>query len=314
MDKKLLSIKNLKKNFLIQNKILKAVDDVSFDIIKGKTFAIVGESGCGKSSIANMIANLIKPTSGQILFENRSVFENDNELKKNIQMIFQDPYLSLNPKMKISEIILEPIKIHKKFKKEKELNLLTSLLNQVNLSSTIAKRYPHELSGGQRQRIAIARSIALNPKFIICDEPLSSLDISTSSQIINLLKNLQQNLNLSYLFISHNLAVVKYISQNAAVMYLGKFLELAPSHKLFLNPLHPYTQALISASFSFKKKNNDKVILKNEIPSLLNPPKGCLFSTRCPYAKNECFEIRPTLKEVEKDHQVACHLVKTASN
>lgn len=314
MDKKLLSIRNLKKNFLIQNKILKAVDDVSFDIIKGKTFAIVGESGCGKSSIANMIANLIKPTSGQILFENRSVFENDNDLKKNIQMIFQDPYLSLNPKMKISEIILEPIKIHKKFKKEKEFNLLTSLLNQVNLSSTIAKRYPHELSGGQRQRIAIARSIALNPKFIICDEPLSSLDISTSSQIINLLKNLQQNLNLSYLFISHNLAVVKYISQNAAVMYLGKFLELAPSNKLFVNPLHPYTQALISASFSFKKKNNDKVILKNEIPSLLNPPKGCLFSTRCPYAKNECFKTRPVLKEVEKDHQVACHLVKTASN
>lgn len=313
MAKKLVQVKNLKKNFIIQDKILKAVDDIAFDIFEGKTFAIVGESGCGKSTIANMIVNLIKPTSGEILFENISIYKNDKKFK-NIQMIFQDPYLSLNPKMKVADIILEPIKIHQKLKKEAQHELLYNLLNKVNLSSNIFKRFPYELSGGQRQRIAIARAIALNPKFIICDEPLSSLDIFNSSQIINLLVDLQKKLNLSYLFISHNLAIVKYIAQNVAVMYLGKFLEIASSKQLFSNPLHPYTKALICSSFSFKKKNIAKVILKNELPSLLKPIKGCLFSSRCPDAKNVCFFSRPTLKEIEKNHFVACHLVKTLSN
>jgi len=303
---KLISYKNLKKYFFIKNKILKAVDDISFDIFEGKTFAIVGESGCGKSTIANMVSQLIKPTSGQIIFENKDFEKN---LKRNIQFIFQDPYLSFNPKMKIEEIILEPIKIHEKFNKEKLSSIVNNLLEKVQLSTYIKERYPYELSGGQRQRLAIARAIALNPKFIICDEPLASLDVSISAQIINLLQNLKKNTNLSYLFISHNLVIVKYISDYVAVMYLGKFLELANTKKLFSNPFHPYTKALISLSSFFPKKEN-KIFLKNEIPSFLNHPKGCLFSTRCPYAKKDCFEKLPELKEIQKGHFVACHLVK----
>ncbi|MFA6118793.1 MAG: ABC transporter ATP-binding protein [Parachlamydiales bacterium] len=308
MDERLIRVKNLSKNFIIKNKILKAVDNIDFEIKKAQTFAIVGESGCGKTTIANMIANLIKPTSGEIYFENTSIFEKSKEMRKNIQMIFQDPFLSLNPRMKVESIILEPIKIHHRYSKKEELILLDSLLEKVKLPINIKGRFPHEFSGGQKQRIAIARAISTNPKFIICDEPFASLDVSISAQIINLLLDLKSSLNLSYLFISHNLAIVKHISDHTAVMYLGNFLEKASTKKIFSTPLHPYTQALISSSFSFKKKC-EPIILKDEIPSLLDPPKGCLFSTRCPMAKNICFKEKPILKEVHKEHFAACHLL-----
>lgn len=310
MDKKLISCKHLSKNYYLKNKIIKAVNDVSFDIFEGKTFAIVGESGCGKTTVANMLSSLLKPSTGEIIFEDSDFAKN---LKRNIQVIFQDPYLSLNPKMKIEEIILEPIKIHEKFNKKKLSEIVDSLLEKVQLPTHIKGRFPHEFSGGQRQRLAIARAIALNPKFIICDEPLASLDVSISAQIINLLQNLQEKTNLSYLFISHNLAVVKYLSDYVAVMYLGKFLEHTTTKKLFSNPLHPYTNALISLSFSLSNKEK-KIYLKNEIPSLLNPPNGCLFSTRCPYAEKKCFEIEPKLEEKEKNHFVACHFAKASFN
>lgn len=310
MPKRLISCRNLTKKFNIKDKIIKAVDDVSFDIHAGKTFAIVGESGCGKSTIGNLLTQLIKPTSGQIIYED---FEFKQNLKKNIQIIFQDPFLSFNPKMKIEEIILEPAKIHEKLTKKQLTSLANNLLEKVHLPLSIKERYPHEFSGGQRQRLAIARAIALNPKFIVCDEPLASLDVSISAQIITLLQSLQQKTAVSYLFISHNLAVVKYISDYVAVMYLGKFLEHTTTKKLFSNPLHPYTKTLISLSSSSKNKKN-KIILKNDIPSLLNPPKGCLFSTRCPYTEKQCHEIEPTLKEIEKNHFTACHLIKASSN
>jgi len=322
MDK-IVCCKNLEKSFFIKNKPLHVLNDISFDIERGKTTSIVGESGSGKSTIANILANLIKPTSGKILFENSSIFDNNSiiktdldkikNLRKNIQMIFQDPYLSLNPKMRIIDIILEPLKIHEKFSKEKLLEKVNDILQKVNLSTAIKNRFPHQLSGGQRQRVAIARAIILNPKFVILDEPLSSLDISIGTDIINLLINLQKKLNLTYLFISHDLKVVKYISDYVSVIYMGKFLEKALTKKLFSNPLHPYTQALINSSFTFGK-NQTKFLLNNEIPSLLNPPKGCLFSTRCPFAKKICFDIRPELKEIEKNHQVACHLANAESN
>jgi oligopeptide/dipeptide ABC transporter ATP-binding protein len=304
MPNKLISCKNLSKDFLIKKKIIKAVNDVTFNIFEGKTFSIVGESGCGKSTIAYMLAQLINPTNGKIIFENNNLKKN---LKKNLQIIFQDPFLSFNPKMKIEEIISEPIQIHQKLSKKELEKIVDLLLTKVKLSTYIKGRYPHEFSGGQRQRIAIARAIALNPKFIICDEPLSSLDVSISAQIISLLKNLQKNLNLSYLFISHNLAIVKYISDYIAVMYLGKFVEKASTKDLFSNPLHPYTQSLISLSFSLQKNENN-IFFKNEIPSLINLPKGCLFSTRCKYAKKICFETAPNLKQIKENHHVACHL------
>ncbi|HEU63922.1 MAG TPA: ABC transporter ATP-binding protein [Chlamydiae bacterium] len=323
---KIISCKNLKKSFFIKNKTLNVLNDISFDIEKGETTSIVGESGSGKSTIANIIAGLLKPTSGNVFFENSSIFNNASVdkasfdkasfnrtkiFRKNIQMIFQDPYLSLNPKMRILEIILEPLKIHEKFSKEKLLKLADEILEKVNLSVFIKNRFPHQLSGGQKQRVAIARAIILNPKFIILDEPLSSLDVSIGAGIINLLTDLQKNLDLTYLFISHDLKVIKYISDYVSVIYMGKFLEKAPTKKLFSNPLHPYTQALIDSSFTFRN-NQTKILLNNETPSLLDPPKGCLFSTRCPFAKKICFDARPDLKEIEKDHFVACHLVKTA--
>ncbi|NGX44318.1 MAG: Oligopeptide transport ATP-binding protein OppF [Candidatus Anoxychlamydiales bacterium] len=311
MDKTFISCKNLKKSFYIKNKTLNVLNDISFDIEKGKTASIVGESGSGKSTIANIIANLLKPTSGRVFFENLSIFDKTRIFRKNIQMIFQDPYLSLNPKMRVLDIILEPLKIHEKFSKEKLLKKADDILQKVNLSNAIKNRFPHQLSGGQRQRVAIARAIILNPKFIILDEPLSSLDVTIGAGIINLLIDLQKNLGLTYLFISHDLKVVKYISDYVSVIYMGKFLEKALTKKLFSTPLHPYTQALIQSSFTFRK-NQTKILLNSEIPSLLNPPKGCLFSTRCPFAKKICFNNRPELKEIEKDHFVACHLVKTS--
>ena len=320
---KIISCKNLEKSFFIKNKTLNVLNDISFDIEKGETTSIVGESGSGKSTIANIIAGLLKPTSGNVFFENSSIFNNTSVdkatfdkrkvFRKNIQMIFQDPYLSLNPKMRVLDIILEPLKIHEKFSKEKLLKIADDILQKVNLSSAVKNRFSHQLSGGQRQRVAIARAIILNPKFIILDEPLSSLDASIASGIINLLIDLQKNLGLTYLFISHDLKVVKYISDSVSVLYMGKFLEKAKTNQIFSNPLHPYTQALIESSFTFRK-NQTKILLNSEIPSLLDPPKGCLFSTRCPFTKKICFDARPSLKEIENDHFVACHLVKDASN
>nr|NGX32800.1 Oligopeptide transport ATP-binding protein OppF [Candidatus Anoxychlamydiales bacterium] len=234
---KIISCKNLEKSFFIKNKTLNVLNDISFDIEKGKTFAIVGESGSGKSTIANIIAGLLKPTSGRVFFGNLSIF-NKTSFRKNIQMIFQDPYLSLNPKMRVLDIILEPLKIHEKFSKEKLLKKATDILQKVNLSSAVKNRFSHQLSGGQRQRVAIARAIILNPKFIILDEPLSSLDVSIGTGIINLLTDLQKNLGLTYLFISHDLKVVKYISDSVSVLYMGKFLEKAKTNQIFSNPLH----------------------------------------------------------------------------
>ncbi len=317
--KKLIIVKNLKKYFFVKNQILNVLNDISFDIVKGKITAIVGESGSGKSTIANIIAKLIKPTSGEVFFENFSIFNQNNTkinfkkkiktFRKNVQMIFQDPYLSLNPKMKVIDIILEPLKIHEKSSKKNFLKKANETMEMVKLSSFIKNRYPHQLSGGQRQRVAIARAIILKPKFIILDEPLSSLDVSIGFSILNLLIKLQKTLNLTYLFISHDLKVIRYISDFVSVIYLGKFLEKAKTTQLFSNPLHPYTKSLIENSF-ISKKNPTKILLNHEIPSFFKPPKGCLFSIRCPFAKKICFDIRPNLKEIEKDHLVACHLIK----
>lgn len=315
----LLEVKNLSKHFVVERsfwgkptKILKAVNNVSLNIDEGETLGLVGESGCGKSTTGRTIMGLYKPTSGEMIFNGENISK-QNKMHKDIQMIFQDPYASLNPRMTVADIIGEPLEIHHLYSSLNEKNRrIHELLSLVGLSREQANRFPHEFSGGQRQRIGIARALACEPKLIICDEPISALDVSIQAQVINLLEELQQYLGLTYLFIAHDLAMVRYISQKVAVMYLGRIVEMATTEDLYENPLHPYTKALLSAipiPDPRIEKTKQRIQLKGELPNPLNPPAGCPFNTRCPYAKDICKKENPELKNIN-DRYIACHLFK----
>lgn len=310
----LLEVKNLKKYFQTPKGTLHAVDDISFSIEKGRTLGVVGESGCGKSTTGRTILRLNEPTSGEILFEGKNIVTCSNkemrQLRTDMQMVFQDPFASLNPRKTVSEIIGEPLRLHGiiKNKKEREKKVL-ELMETVRLAERLINTYPHELDGGRRQRIGIARALALNPKFIVCDEPVSALDVSIQAQILNLLKQLQKDLGLTYIFITHDLSVVNYFADDILVMYLGKVVEKAPVEKLFENPTHPYTQALLSAiPIPSLEKKKERILLKGEITSPINPKPGCRFAPRCNYATEKCFKEEPQLKQVSEGHYVACHL------
>jgi oligopeptide transport system ATP-binding protein len=314
----LIEIKGLKKYFninvgIFKTNSLKAVDDVSLSIKRGETFGLVGESGCGKTTVGRTILNLYKPTAGEI-FYNGSPVRTKAEIKKfrkKATMVFQDPYSSLNPRMTVSDIIGEPLDVHKLYKNKKEReNRILELMGYVGLNSEHASRYAHEFSGGQRQRIGIARSLAVNPDFIVCDEPVSALDVSIQAQVINMFIELQQRLSLTYLFIAHDLLVVRHISDRIGVMYLGRLIEIADANDIYNKPLHPYSKALLSSVPIPDPKTaraNKRIILSGDIPSPLNTPSGCPFRTRCPYAKRICSELMPELKEVTTGHFVACH-------
>lgn len=316
MAEKLLEVKNLKKYFKVKDGFLHAVDNVNFSINRGETLGVVGESGCGKSTTGRVVLRLIEATDGEILFEGKDIRKfNKNQLRdlrKEMQIVFQDPYASLNPRMTVSEIIAEPLKIHKLVKNKKELDeRVSQLMETVGLAERLYNTYPHELDGGRRQRIGIARALALNPKFIVCDEPVSALDVSIQAQILNLMQDLQEELGLTYMFITHDLSVVKHISDNIAVMYLGQVVELASSKELFKNPVHPYTKALLSAiPVPSIKNKRERIILKGEITSPINPPAGCRFAKRCWMAQDRCFKETPELINIGNEHHVACHLVK----
>jgi len=315
--KHLLEVKQLSKYFSITNKqVLKAVDGVSFHISKGETFGLVGESGCGKSTAGRTIIGLYNRTSGEVLYKGKNVHELSEKEKfafhRNMQMIFQDPHASLNPRSTVKEIISEPMEVHGLYSNKKEvLNRVYELLEDVGLNRDHANRYPHEFSGGQRQRIGIARALALNPECIIADEPISALDVSVQAQVVNLLKKLQKEKGLTYLFIAHDLSMVKHISSRIGVMYLGHLVELTTSSELYQKPLHPYTQALLSAipiPDPDVEDNRKRIVLKGELPSPMNPPSGCVFNTRCPLAVAACKTQKPEWQEVEDNHFVACHL------
>ncbi|OQY10618.1 MAG: oligopeptide ABC transporter ATP-binding protein OppF [Fusobacteriia bacterium 4572_132] len=311
--KKLVEIKNLKKHFDIgkANK-LKAVDGVSFDIYKGETLGLVGESGCGKTTLGRTLTVLYKKSGGEIIYDGKNVNEIDTkEFAKKVQMIFQDPQASLNPRMTVGDIIAEGLDVHKMCKdKEERDTIVQDLLEQVGLNKEHMSRFPHEFSGGQRQRIGIARALAINPEFIVCDEPISALDVSIQAQVVNIMKDLQKEKGLTYLFIAHDLSMVKYISDRVAVMYLGDLVELTESDKLYDNPLHPYTEALMSAvpiADPEAETSKNRIKLEGDLPSPVNPPKGCKFSTRCHYVQDRCKKERPIIKEVKPGHFVACH-------
>jgi oligopeptide transport system ATP-binding protein len=309
----LIRIKDLVKHFPVDNSddVVKAVDGVSFDIFAGETLGLVGESGCGKSTVGRCILRLIEPTSGEVSFAGRDVLAlNKNELRplrREMQIIFQDPYASLNPRLSILSIISEPLKIHGIGNKSERKERVAELLRKVGLDPDYMFRYPHEFSGGQRQRIGVARALALNPKLIVADEPVSALDVSVQAQVVNLLQDLQSEFGLTYLFISHGLAVVEHISNRVAVMYLGKIVEIAEAAELYENPLHPYTRALLSAiPIPDPKLKRERIILTGDVPTPINPPSGCRFRTRCPFASEECAEVVPELREVSPGHFSAC--------
>ena len=309
----LVSIRDLVKHFAIEDSddVVKAVDGISFDIRSGETLGLVGESGCGKSTVGRCILRLHEPTSGEVIFEGRNIIGLPNKemqgLRREMQIIFQDPYASLNPRLSILSIVSEPLKIHGVSSKQERADRVADLLSKVGLDPKYMHRYPHEFSGGQRQRIGIARALALNPKLIICDEPVSALDVSVQAQVVNLLQDLQQEFGLTYLFISHGLAVVEHISNRVAVMYLGKIVEIADSVELYENPLHPYTKALLSAiPVPDPKQKRERIVLKGDVPTPINPPSGCRFRTRCPFAIEECAHTVPELREYEPGHFAAC--------
>ena len=313
----LLRVENLKKYFQTPRGMLHAVDDVSFSIEKGKTLGVVGESGCGKSTLGRVILHLLDSSGGKIFFEDEDITnvkkKHLKELQRSMQIIFQDPFSSLNPRMTVSELIREPLLITKTVPKDQIDRKVKEIMDTVGLAERLVNSYPHELDGGRRQRIGVARALVLNPKFIVCDEPVSALDVSIQAQIINLLLDLQAERGLTYMFITHDLSVVKYVSHDICVMYLGQMVEKSSAVNLFRNPVHPYTQALLSASpvpdVDYQKK---RILLKGELSSPINPKPGCRFAVRCNYAKPECFQVQPELKEVEPGHFVACHLAKDA--
>ena len=315
-EKVLLEVKNLKKYFDTPRGCLHAVDDVSFKLSAGKTLGVVGESGCGKSTLGRTILRLINSTEGQILFDGEDITNVSSgellKLRAQMQIIFQDPFSSLDPRQSIMQLISEPIKEHKLLSRKEEIEKRTlELMDIVGLARRFVNSYPHELDGGRRQRIGIARALAVNPKLIVCDEPVSALDVSIQAQILNLMMELQKERNLTYLFITHNLSVVKHISDDITVMYLGQMVEKAGSAEIFAHQYHPYTKALISA-IPLPKYNapDNQIILKGEITSPINVTKSCRFAPRCVYAKPECFENEPQLEEIEKDHFVKCHFVR----
>ncbi|MDO9303365.1 MAG: dipeptide ABC transporter ATP-binding protein [Anaerolineales bacterium] len=320
----LLKVEDLKMHFPIYRGVLQrqvgavhAVDGVSFDVMRGETLGLVGESGCGKSTTGRAILQLYKPTAGNVIFEGVDLVSLKREemrlTRRKIQMIFQDPYASLNPRMTVSDIVGEPLIVHNVSTGKEIQERVAHLLEVVGLNPAFASRYPHEFSGGQRQRIGVARALALQPSFIICDEPISALDVSIQAQVVNLLEELQEQFNLTYLFIAHDLSMVRHISKRVAVMYLGVIMELADRDDLYLNPLHPYTQALLSAvpiPDPIADAKRRRVILEGDVPSPVNPPSGCRFRTRCPIAEKMCAESRPDFREVTPGHFVACHMVK----
>lgn len=318
--RKILEVKNLKKYFPLKkgkykdgDPCVKAVDDITFDLYEGETLGLVGESGCGKSTLGRTIIRLYEPTSGEVIFEGEDVAKKSRKemraLREEMQFIFQDPYSSLNPRMTVFNILAEPLIAHGKFKRGPELDAyVKNLMDRCGLPSYYCYRYPHQFSGGQRQRIGIARSLALDPSFIICDEPVSALDVSIQSQIINLMKDMQEEKNISYIFISHDLSVVKHISDRVGVMYLGSMMELADKNEIYSNPQHPYTRALIGAiPLPDPTKRKAMQVIQGEIPSNVNIPKGCKFNPRCPFAKDICREQEPATKEVKPNHFVKCH-------
>ncbi len=320
MNKKneILRVNHLKKYFETPKGTLHAVDDVTFDLYEGETLGVVGESGCGKSTMGRAILRLHEPTSGEVIFKGEDILKYNKKKMKaltvDMQMIFQDPFASLNPRMTVGEAIMEPLIIQGVYKKREKgalLSRVTEMMDLVGLARRLINTYPHELDGGRRQRIGIARSLALNPKFIVCDEPVSALDVSIQAQILNLMQDLQEQLGLTYMFITHDLSVVKHISNNIIVMYLGQVVEKSPVEQLFKNPMHPYTKALLSAiPVPDPDYKTDRVILEGELTSPINPKPGCRFSKRCIYSKPECSESNPELLELEPKHFAACHLLK----
>lgn len=316
MSDTILEVKHLKKYFNTPKGTLHAVDDVSFTLERGKTLGIVGESGCGKSTTGRAILRLIEPTAGEVIFNGEDITKKNKEqmrlLRREMQLIFQDPYASLDPRKTVSEIIGEPLKLQKLIPDaKKRAERVHELMEVVGLADRLINTYPHELDGGRRQRIGIARALAMEPKLIICDEPVSALDVSIQAQILNLMQDLQEQMGLTYIFITHDLSVVNHFANDIAVMYLGQLIEKAPSVTLFDNPVHPYTKALLSAILvpSLRKKRQ-RVMLKGEISSPINPKPGCRFAVRCPYATDRCRTEEPKLVEIEKDHFVACHLTE----
>ena len=314
MAEKLIEVRNLKKYFNTNKGLLHAVDDVSFYINKGETLGLVGESGCGKSTTGRVLLRLLDATEGEVLFEGKDINKLNKkemrEMRKKMQIVFQDPYASLNPRMTVSEIIAEPLIVNKVFQTRGEVNeRVRELMETVGIAERLAYAYPHELDGGRRQRIGIARALALNPKFIVQDEPVSALDVSIQAQILNLMADLQEKLDLTYLFISHDLSVVKHVSDRIAVMYLGKVVELTDYKTIFNNPMHPYTQALLSAipvpSLDAEKK--ERIILEGDVPSPVNPPSGCRFYGRCRHRQDICKQEMPDLKDMGNEQYVACH-------
>ncbi len=326
MSDKLLQVEHLKQYFPAggmgkNRKYVKAVDDVSFFVNKGETLGLVGESGCGKTTTGRSILRLYEPTGGKITFDGNVILDVENKVKvdmlpyrQKMQMVFQDPYASLDPRMTVGDIVGEAIDIHKLAANKKERHdRIISMLEKVGLNSEHANRYPHEFSGGQRQRVGIARALAVNPQFIVCDEPISALDVSIQAQVVNMFEELQEQMGLTYLFIAHDLSVVKHISDRIGVMYLGKMVELADSYELVARSLHPYTKSLISAipiADPIKARASKRIVLQGDVPSPLNPPTGCRFRTRCPYADECCAQKEPEWREVEKGHYVACHHVE----
>ncbi|WP_433940472.1 ABC transporter ATP-binding protein [Paenibacillus lautus] len=315
----LLEVKNLQKSFTVKkgffgtSKQLRAVDGISFAIHKGETFSLVGESGCGKSTTGRLVTRLLTPNSGEVIFNGIDISGyNENQmrpLRKDMQMVFQDPYASLNPRMKVKELVAEPLLIHTKLSSKERDKLACELLETVGLNSFHAERFAHEFSGGQRQRIGIARALSVRPNLIVADEPVSALDVSIQSQVLNLLQDLQEEYGLTYLFISHDLSVVEHISDRIGVMYLGALVETADKDTLYDRPLHPYTQALLSSvPVPDPKMKKERIILKGDLPSPVDPPTGCRFHTRCPSCMEVCKQITPVYREIEPGHQVACHL------
>jgi oligopeptide/dipeptide ABC transporter ATP-binding protein len=309
----LVRVRDLVKHFPVEGSddVVRAVDGVSFAIKAGETLGLVGESGCGKSTVGRCVLRLIEPTRGTVTVDGQEVTalpkKELRELRREMQIIFQDPYASLNPRMKVLGIISEPLQIHGIGDKNSQKERVAELLRKVGLDPDYMHRYPHEFSGGQRQRLGIARALALNPKLIIADEPVSALDVSVQAQVVNLLQDLQAELGLTYLFISHGLAVVEHISTRVAVMYLGKIVEIAPAAELYANPLHPYTQALLSAiPIPDPTRKRRRIVLQGDVPTPINPPSGCRFRTRCPLAIDECARIEPELREISPGHEAAC--------